>query len=133
MKPIKTIIISTIIFLIVLTSCKKVKLPNSQTSELIGKWKVVSVTSGWGGTTASDGKTVIEFTKYGKCNVYHNSILKSRTKFSFVERKSIYSGELEYIIEYSNHNTAESFKITGNTLYLNAEAYDGGGKELTRK
>lgn len=133
MKPIITTIISAIIFLIVLSSCKKVKLPNSQTSELIGKWKVVSVTSGWGVTTESDGKTVIEFTKYGRCNIYHNSFLKSRTKFSFVERRSIYSGTLEYVIGYSNHNTAESFKITGNTLYLDAEAYDGGGKKLTRK
>ncbi|MCD6019491.1 MAG: hypothetical protein K0S53_2612 [Bacteroidetes bacterium] len=132
MKSIK-IILLTIIFLIVWASCKKVKLPGSKTSGLIGKWTLVSETNGWGNTTKSNGKTTIEFTKYGKCNVYQNSILKSRTKFSFVEQRSIYSGKTEYIIDYSNMKTSESFEINGNILFLNAEAYDGGGKELRRK
>lgn len=129
----KSITIITISLLIVFTSCKKVKLPNSKTAELIGKWTLVSETNGWGTTKSSDGKTTIEFTKYGICNIYHNSIIKSRTKFSFTERRSIYSGDIEYIIEYANDKTPESFKINMNKLSLNAEAYDAGGKELRRK
>jgi hypothetical protein len=129
----KKIFITTFVFLIVWTSCKKVKLPDPRTSELIGKWTLISETNGWGGITNSDGKTVMEFTKYGKFRIYENSILRNTTKFSFVEKRSIYSGESEYIIDYSNNRTSESFRIDGNRLFLNAEAYDGGCKELIRK
>jgi hypothetical protein len=127
--------LSAIVFVamvMIFFSCKKVALPDSNTQALIGRWKLVSVNKGWGGSTESDGKTTFEFTKHGKFYEYHNLLLKRTTSFSFTLRRSIYNNEDQYIIDYKK-GTDQSFKVVGDKLYLNAEAFDGGGYVLTRK
>ncbi|MES2515028.1 MAG: hypothetical protein V4580_12830 [Bacteroidota bacterium] len=133
MNPTKFLSVIILVAVVVISaSCKKVPLPDSQAQALIGRWKVLSVNSGWGGNTESDGKTTFEFTKHGKFYEYHNMLLKRTTSFSFTQRRSIYSNETQYIIDYKK-GTDQSFKIVGDKLYLNAEAFDGGGYVLTKK
>ncbi len=127
----RAILVITIAALSALVSCKKVKMP-ANTNELMGEWKVVNEPGGWGTSERSDGKTTFKFTKQGRLYVFENHILKSTRTFHFTKRRSIYSAEQEYIIDYDK-GTDQSFKIEGNTLYLNIEAADAGGYVLTRK
>jgi hypothetical protein len=127
----KSFLIAASIGLMALSSCQKVAMP-ANTSQLFGSWKVVTEPNGWGANSKTKDLVIYKFTKQGRCYIFTNTVLTRVRDFKFTRRRSIYSTEQEYLIDYDK-GTDQSFKIEGNTLYLNEEAFDAGGYELTKK
>ena len=130
MKTLKCIFIFAVVTF--LFSCKKVNLPDDQSKQLIGKWKYVTSSGGFGGGEIHTDVTEVEYTKYGKCKRKDKKLFELNKKFKIELSRSIYSTEQVYVIKYDS-GSWQSFKIVNDTLYLYDEVYDGYGYTFVRK
>ena len=127
----KKIILSLTILLFIF-SCKKVKLPDSQSQALIGKWKYVNSSGGMIGIQENANRPEIEFTKYGKYKFKDKKLFTFNKKFEITIVNSIYTRLDVNAIKYSD-NFIQSFLIRNDTLFLRDEAYDAFVYTYVRK
>lgn len=145
MRKIEKFTLLTLLFTgLILSACnKEISTPNDQTKLLMGSWEWVSSTGGgWGVPTTANDETryTLEFKKNGKFTIYKKGKKEGNGKFRFENRKSIFSGQDEQIIVYSNQtgkaemHQYQSFRIVdAETLDLNNECYDCHASRYKRK
>jgi hypothetical protein len=128
------------ISLFALAGCKKVDMVNPSDKELFGEWRYVSSSGGYGGSghTGMDNNDCIEFKQNGKYLRSENGKKTGDGCFKFDTYKCIHGsvhdnyGTIAYmqkkVISYY-----ASFKVSNDTLYLDAEAHDGISYVYVRK
>lgn len=142
-------VLTVVIASLFLTTCKKeVVLPNQNLEKLFGTWEWVSSSGGWAGRTltpASEGYSQqIEFTEKGVYKVYINDKVENKMEFTITENSSsIYTSQTVYMIKYkatglfkknkSVFDMSQTFKFSGDTLWLADECYDCFGHIYIRK
>lgn len=121
-----------ITILIFITSCDSGVKPEHG---LMYQWNWLGSSGGFAGQTitpASTGdKIIIEFTskKYLK---YVNGQLEEEVRYSIKEGESIFSTQKTNIIELRS-GWRQSYKISGDTLFLADECFDCSGHVYVRK
>lgn len=145
MKTINKITVITLVLVsLILNACnKEIPTPNDQTKLLMGSWEWVwSSGGGWGVpvTATDETRYALEFNKNGKFTIYKKGKKEGHGKFRFENRKSIFTGENEPIIVYSNQtgkaemHQYQSFRIVdAETLDLYNECYDCHSSRYKRK
>ena len=145
MKELRRFTIITLVFSsLFFSACKKeIATPNDQTKLLFGSWEWVgSSGGGWGSpvTATDETRYTLEFKKNGKFTIYQKGKKEGHGKFKFEKRQSIFSGQNEQIIVYSNQtgkaemHKHQSFRfIDAETLDLSNECYDCHSSRYKRK
>lgn len=132
----KIIIALTILIVSALmTGCKKIPVPDPNAKVIFGEWKYVNSSGGFtGGQTAGgfDSDTWIEFKETGKYQVHNNWRRIYSEKFKFQTKRSIYTGNDEPTIVYDK-KTSQTFRVSGDTLFLFDQAYDAFGYTFVKK
>lgn len=132
----KIIIVLTILIASTfLTNCKKISVPDPNAKVIFGEWKYVSSSGGFSGgqTSGEFGKdSWIEFKETGKYQVHNNWRRIHCEKFKFETKRSIYTGNDEPTITYDK-KTAQTYKVSGDTLFLFDQAYDAFGYTFIKK
>ena len=120
------LITSCIIVIVTLISCKKIEIEDPRERDIFGEWNYLSSSGGFSGGQSSgqfeDGSW-IEYKDHGKYIVHKSKGKTDREKFDFETKRSIRSGKDESIIVYKN-KIAQSFKTSGDTLFLYDQAFD---------
>jgi hypothetical protein len=124
------ILVALIIAIALLTSCRKIDTPNPEAKVIFGEWKYASGSGGWSGgqsdASFTDG-TWVEYKASGKYKVYNGSDKRTHTeKFEFETREG------KTTITYKN-KIRQRFRVSGDTLFLNDDAYDAYSYIFVRK
>jgi hypothetical protein len=116
------------------SSCKKISTPNGS-KKIFGEWDYQSNSGGFsgsGGSTRFCNECWVDITDKGCFIVYDGSDKKSKKKFTIEMKESIYDVNPKTSLVYKN-GSYETFQISGDTLYLSDEVYDGYTYRFVRK
>lgn len=130
-KNISFLVVSTLF----LSSCYKLQVPNEEAKRIFGSWQFHSSTGGLSGQGAQ-GLTQehwISYSEKGKYTLNKNDKQLEKSKFRYETRNSIMGGERTMIIYHVASFSTQSFTVSGDTLYLVDEMYDGFDYKFVRK
>lgn len=116
----------TLILILMFNSCKKVAIPEASVNVVFGKWKYINSSGGWSGGQCwpTDKSIWIEFKENGHYKKHENGKLVQTEKFTFKEVEGINSNKT-YVIRF-NENRTQSFKVSGDTLFLSDYGWADG-------
>jgi len=113
--------------LFLLTGCYKLKVPNEDAKKIFGSWQFLSSSGGLSGQGAQglSQENWISFSEKGQYTLNKNDKQLEKSKFRYETRNSIFGGERTMIIYHVASFGTQSFTVSGDTLRLYDEVYDG--------